>query len=167
MFKSIEDFIKIWKHESASTQNLFNLLTDESLGQEVTAEGRTIGRLSWHIVTSVHEILSRTDLEFEGAEHDAPLPVLADDIPKAYKLTSDAMINAIRENWTERNLTEEYDMYGQQWTVATILQILVFHQIHHRGQLTVLMRQADLRIPGVYGPAREEWAAAGLEAPEI
>jgi uncharacterized damage-inducible protein DinB len=29
--------------------------------------------------------------------------------------------------------------------------------------MTVLMRQADLRVPGIYGPSREEWAAGGAE----
>ena len=31
--------------------------------------------------------------------------------------------------------------------------------------MTVLMRQAGLTVPGVYGPAKEEWATAGMEAP--
>jgi uncharacterized damage-inducible protein DinB len=33
--------------------------------------------------------------------------------------------------------------------------------------MTVLMRQAGLAVPGVYGPAREEWAAYGMAAPEV
>ena len=41
---------------------------------------------------------------------------------------------------------------------------LINHQNHHRGQMTVLMRQAGLTVPGVYGPAKEEWATAGMEA---
>jgi hypothetical protein len=30
--------------------------------------------------------------------------------------------------------------------------------------MTVLMRQAGLVIPGMYGPAKEEWLAMGREA---
>jgi hypothetical protein len=30
----------------------------------------------------------------------------------------------------------------------------------------VLMRQAGLSVPGVYGPAREDWAALGLPPQE-
>jgi len=43
-----------------------------------------------------------------------------------------------------------------------VLVSLITHQAHHRGQMTVLMRQAGLKVPGVYGPAREEWAAMGM-----
>jgi uncharacterized damage-inducible protein DinB len=59
-------------------------------------------------------------------------------------------------------LTDELPMYGSTWRRGDILASLVHHQIHHRGQMTVLMRQAGLVVPGVYGPAREEWAAMGM-----
>ena len=55
-------------------------------------------------------------------------------------------------------------MYGQQWKNGTTLRALISHQAHHRGQLTVLMRQAGLRVPGIYGPAREDWASMGMKA---
>jgi uncharacterized damage-inducible protein DinB len=42
--------------------------------------------------------------------------------------------------------------------------MIIKHIIHHRGQMTVLMRQAGLKVPGVYGPAREEWEKIGLES---
>jgi hypothetical protein len=31
----------------------------------------------------------------------------------------------------------------------------------------VLMRQAGLEIPGLYGPSRQEWAAFGMKPPAI
>ena len=40
---------------------------------------------------------------------------------------------------------------------SIFLMTLINHQNHHRGQMTVLMRQAGLTVPGVYGPAKEEW----------
>jgi uncharacterized damage-inducible protein DinB len=55
-------------------------------------------------------------------------------------------------------------MYGEKWTRAMALRALIQHEVHHRGQMTVLMRQAGLTVPGVYGPAREEWAAYGMPA---
>jgi uncharacterized damage-inducible protein DinB len=30
--------------------------------------------------------------------------------------------------------------------------------------MTVLMRQAGLRVPGIYGPAKEEWEEHGMPA---
>ena len=52
------------------------------------------------------------------------------------------------------------------WSRGKTLGALVTHQIHHRAQLTVVMRLAGLKVPGVYGPAKEEWAAYGMEPQE-
>jgi uncharacterized damage-inducible protein DinB len=43
-----------------------------------------------------------------------------------------------------------------------VLSIVLSHQTHHRGQMTVLMRQAGVPVPGMYGPSREEWEAMGV-----
>ncbi|HZG18224.1 MAG TPA: DinB family protein, partial [Candidatus Bathyarchaeia archaeon] len=53
------------------------------------------------------------------------------------------------------------------WKNGFTLRALLMHEVHHRGQMTVLMRQAGLTIPGIYGPAKEEWAAMGMEAPVV
>ena len=55
-------------------------------------------------------------------------------------------------------------MYGEKWPRGMSLSALMAHETHHRGQMTVLMRQAGLPVPGVYGPAKEEWAAMGAPA---
>jgi uncharacterized damage-inducible protein DinB len=61
----------------------------------------------------------------------------------------------------------EDDMYGEKWPRGRSAHILIDHQTHHRGQMTVLMRQAGLVVPGIYGPAKEAWAAYGAPAPEV
>lgn len=43
-------------------------------------------------------------------------------------------------------------MYGEIWARGLTLFYLITHQAHHRGQMTVLMRQAGLPVPGIYGP---------------
>ena len=167
MFKTIDEFLINWGHEAGSTQKILDTLTDESLGQEVSPEDRTLGRIAWHIVATVHEMISRTGLKFEGVPHDAPVPETASAIAEAYRSSNEAMLTAMKEQWTDESLGEVKDMYGEQWSVGTVLAILTAHQTHHRGQMTVLMRQAGLPVPGVYGPSREEWAAFGGQAPVI
>ena len=101
------------------------------------------------------------------APHDAPVPKTAAEIADAYRSSNEAMVAAIKEQWTDESLAEMKEMYGEQWAIGTVLGILTAHQTHHRGQMTVLMRQAGLRVPGVYGPSREEWAEFGGEAPIV
>ncbi|WP_391205029.1 DinB family protein [Psychrobacillus sp. L4] len=166
MIRKLEDFLTNWKHESDSTLKILHTLTDESLHQKVYEEGRTLGQIAWHIVVTIDEMIGKTGLRFTATPHDAARPKTAKEMLEAYKESSDAMVQAIKEQWTDENLLDEKDMYGEMWPIALVLQVLTFHQTHHRGQLTILMRQAGLAVPGMYGPSKEEWLAFSGEAPE-
>jgi uncharacterized damage-inducible protein DinB len=167
LFRTIEEFLINWGHESGSTQKILDTLTDKSLEQEVSPEDRTLGRIAWHIVTTLGEMMSQTGLDFEAASPDATVPKTATEIAEAYRSSNEAMVAAIKEQWTDESLPELKEMYGEQWSIGTVLAILTAHQTHHRGQMTILMRQAGLRVPGVYGASREEWAEFGGQAPVV
>ncbi len=87
-------------------------------------------------------------------------------IKTAYNAASASLAEEIKCNWKDETLSIEDDMYGQKWKRGITLGILITHQTHHRGQMTVLMRQAGLKVPGIYGPSYEEWAAMGMEPPK-
>jgi uncharacterized damage-inducible protein DinB len=168
MFTTVDGFLKTWKFEHEGTSKLFAVLTDASLAQAVTPEGRTLGRLAWHITTTIPEMMGRTGLRLEGPADDAPVPTSARAIATAYEQAASSLAKAVRESWTDATLDMKDDMYGgEKWTRGVTLGALIGHQTHHRGQLTVLMRQAGLLVPGIFGPAREEWAQMGMPAPEI
>lgn len=167
MNDTIEQFAATWGYETDATQKCFDHLTDASLGQAVNQDGRTIARLAWHITQTIPEMMRGTGLQVTGpGEHDPP-PAHAAEIAAAYRTAAASLLREIRANWTDATLAVIDEMYGEKWTRAQTLQALVAHQIHHRGQLTVLMRQAGLTVPGIYGPAREEWAGMGMEPPVI
>ncbi len=119
----------------------------------------TLGNLAWHLVTTIDEMVGKAGLQFSPTSHETPEPDSAKEILRAYQFSSEALTNAVNEQWSDNTLQEEKDMYGESWSIATILKVLLTHQIHHRGQMTVLMRQAGLKVPGLYGPSREEWIA--------
>ena len=49
MFMSVNDFLNEWKQEAAVTQKVLDVLTDESLNQEVSPGLYSVGSLAWHI----------------------------------------------------------------------------------------------------------------------
>ncbi|MFD1031733.1 DinB family protein [Metaplanococcus flavidus] len=167
MFRTMNDFYTTWKEEAKGTQQVLDSLTDESLQKNFTEGHRNLGRLGWHLATTLEEMVSHTGLQFSGADFSKPVPDTAEEIAEAYRFTNQSMIRAMKDNWTDETLQEEHDMYGEKWTVATILKVLLLHQVHHRAQMTVLMRQAGLKVPGLYGPAKEEWTAMGAEPPTV
>lgn len=167
MIHSISEFETLWIRESAATQKILDRLTDSSLDCPVAPGNRTLGRLAWHIVTTIPEMMSRTGLEFKGVQHTDPVPRRAEDISRAYRQVAGTILDQIRDKWTDSSLVVEDEMYGERWKRSESLTGLIFHEIHHRGQMTVLMRQAGLKVPGVYGPALEEWAEYGMQPPSV
>jgi uncharacterized damage-inducible protein DinB len=163
MFRRIDDFRESWTHESQATLKILRALTPASLAQRVHPDGRTLGRLAWHLVISLPEMMGHSGLPVEGPAEDAPEPALEEMI-RTYEAAARRVGEAVSERWTDAMLAEEVSMYGRSWRRGQVLAALISHQAHHRGQMTVLMRQAGLKVTGVYGPAAEEWAAMNMPA---
>ena len=164
MYRAIKDFTEDWRRESLSTLRVFRALNDISLGQKVTPDGRSLGFLAWHITLSLGETGKRVGLNVTSPAEDIPMPNNARDIADAYQSTAQSIADQVQERWNDAALTEEVEMFGEKWKRGFALASLLRHQTHHRGQMTVLMRQAGLRVPGVCGPAKEEWARLGMPA---
>lgn len=167
MFRKLDDFYKNWKYESEATVKIFNALTDESLGQAVNEEHRSLARLAAHITQTIPEMLARNGLKIEGPEYDSTQPATVSALVAGFEKASASLIDQIKSGWTDETLLVEDDMYGEMWARGFTLTALIMHQAHHRGQMTVLMRQAGLKVPGVYGPSLEEWEVYGAPAPAV
>jgi uncharacterized damage-inducible protein DinB len=167
MITSISAFEELWAYEGDATLKILRALTDKSLGQRVTPQDRDLGRMAWHVVSSIPEMMERTGLKLGGPAQDSPVPATAKAIADTYEAVSRSLIEQVKANWTDQTLQVEDNMYGETWKRGSTLAILVSHQTHHRAQMTVLMRQAGLHVPGVYGPAREEWSSMGMEPPAV
>lgn len=164
MFRNIEDFQTAWGYEAEMTGKVLLNLTDASLGQKVSEDGRTLGFLGWHLAITVGEMLALVGLNVDAPAVDSECPTNAAEIATAYERGGKSVAEEVGKNWTDETLLIEDEMYGETWSRGMTLFYLIAHQGHHRGQMTVLMRQAGLPVPGVYGPAKEEWAAMGAPA---
>ena len=167
MFSTIKDFSDQFKTEREATQKIFSILTDENLSQEVCEGFRNLGRMAWHIVQTLPEMAGRVGLKVDGPSETDPVPRQAKDIQKAYIQTSETLASEISRNWQDKDLDTYDDMYGQKWQRRKTLHVLLNHEIHHRAQMIVLLRQAGAKIPGIYGPAKEEWSGFNMPEPAI
>ncbi len=156
MFTSIAHFLEIWEAEAKSTLACFNNLSDESFSKDLVHDHRTIERNVNHIVDCAASIPFAATLPVGGYEKQHYNTKAA--VIEAYIKNTDAVKRAAAQ-WTDTELQIEIPMYGETWTKGFALWVTFVHQVHHRGQLTVLMRLAGLKVPGVYGPAKEEWEA--------
>ena len=164
MYRKIEDFIGDWAYEAEMTTKLFNNLTDESLNQKVAENGRSLGFLAWHVATTLSEMPKKVGLIIDCPPENTNVPTSAKEIADTFEKAAKSLAEEVTKNWTDETLLLEDEMYGMIWSRGTTLTTLIKHQAHHRGQMTVLMRQAGVQLVGVYGPAKEEWEAMGMTA---
>ena len=163
MYVTISDFIKEWNREAMLTQNVLDGLTDESLKKQVYPEGRTLGRIAWHLTTNIPDYLTHFGLNIDGVKNAENVPTSAKEIAKTFKEVSSRVAQTIEKQWTDQSIERIQEAFGRQESNAQILMGLIKHIVHHRGQITVLMRQAGLKPFGVYGPPKEDWIHLGVE----
>jgi uncharacterized damage-inducible protein DinB len=159
MFHRLQDFFDVWNNESSNTRKVLESLTDASLSQAVAPGGRTLGRLANHIIETLTEMPHKLNL---GIEEEKPDYHTVAALVAHYQRCDGQFQIAIETHWTDASLEKESNMYGQLWKNGLSLWVILVHMIHHRAQMTVLMRQAGLAVPGLYGPAKEEWVAMGM-----
>jgi uncharacterized damage-inducible protein DinB len=161
MFVTIEQFRNESKGLLANTQKLFDTLTDASLEQKITDDHRSLGQIAWHLVESI-QLLSMVGLTLPTAKADESQLKSAKYIANQYKKMTESLLNAVTTQWNDQSLQESKELFGQVWKNGETLRFTVInHTIHHCGQMTVLMRQAGLSIPGLFGPTKEDQIAQG------
>ncbi|AOZ93408.1 DinB family protein [Paenibacillus crassostreae] len=167
MYVTISNFINEWNKEAILTQNVLDGLTDDSLKQQVYSEGRTLGRIAWHLTTSIPEYLAEFGLKIDVVKNAEDVPTSAKEIAETFKNVSSNATKVIEQQWTDESLKEVQTAFRREQSNATIIMGLIKHIVHHRGQVTVLMRQAGIKPFGVYGPPKEDWIQFGVENPPL
>jgi uncharacterized damage-inducible protein DinB len=172
MFRRVEDFKTIWQQEAEKTLAVFEAITDAAAHQAVDGQHRDLRRMAWHLVETILELPRNLGLKVKGPVGlgpdgfiATPPPTMA-EIIAAYRAVSDSLLDHMG-SWSNTELGRNFTLYGETWTGAFALYVLVSHQAHHRGQMTVLMRQAGLHVPSIYGPTKEGWAQFGMAAPKV
>ncbi|ULL17038.1 damage-inducible protein DinB [Paenibacillus sp. H1-7] len=160
MYTSVKGFLEDWKIEASLTLQVLDKLTDASLKQTVSdAQQRSLGEIAWHLVGSFGAFLHAAGLQLEVPDFKEQ-PTSAEAIAAAYRRVNDAAATALTEQWSDAKLQESLRLFNFiDTTYGGVLSFVLRHQIHHRGQMTILMRQAGLVAPGVYGPNEEETIA--------
>lgn len=166
-FSQIVNFLACWEEECRETQRIFKAIPEKLLHQEIFPEYRSLARLAWHILESPREMLSHVGVIVEGPEADSSPPNNVETIVLIFGDVWQSVKTEIARLWQDESLAVIDKIYGQKWSRSKTLTALLHHMIHHRAQMTVLMRVCDVKVPGIYGPSKEEWASYGLEPPKV
>jgi uncharacterized damage-inducible protein DinB len=150
-------------HEVGTTRKLLERIPDEKLSWKPHAKSMSLGGLATHLSQLPHwggTILNDAAFDLAGAP-----PHLQEKPSRAEILAAfDANTRQTRA-WLDRTDAELVAPWslkrgGQEVftmpRVAAFRSFVLYHMVHHRGQLSVYLRLNDVPVPAIYGPSADE-----------
>jgi len=151
------------EEEARITRRVLERVPDEKLSWRPHEKARTLGELAMHVAIvpgAVAELITSpspaqvpqfTDPTTQRASE--LVSTLEESIAKAKRVLGGVDDATLLETW--RMVQGEREVFAVP-RVALLRSIMLNHWYHHRGQLTVYLRELDVPIPSIYGPSADE-----------
>ena len=159
----IDGMLQELEQEAQTTRRVLERVPDDQLAWRPHEKARTLGELAMHVAIvpgAVAELVA-TQSTVQAPKFSDPrptsaselIPALDESIAKAKKILGGMDDDALMATW--RMMKGERELFAVP-RVAMLRSIMLNHWYHHRGQLTVYLRELDVPIPSVYGPSADE-----------
>ena len=148
--------------DMAATRRVLERVPDDKLTWRPHARARTLGELALHIAQvpgNVAQIAAQSQVQAPKFSDPSPrraselIPALDQSVAKAKSLLGGMDDAAMMSTWRMMHGDRELLAIPR---VAFLRSVLLNHWYHHRGQLTVYLKELDVPIPSVYGPSADE-----------
>ena len=158
----IDGLLQELEQEAQTTRRVLARVPDNQLTWRPHKKARTLGELALHIATvpgAVATIAAQPEMQAPQFIDPSPnsaselIPALDESIKKAKSVLSG--MDDVTLNATFRMMKGEREIFAIP-RVAMLRSIMLNHWYHHRGQLTVYLRELGVPIPSIYGPSADE-----------
>src|SRR5262245_39326501 len=150
--------------ELRETRRVLERVTTEKLDWKHHDKSRSFGNLAQHIAelpTFALTILNQDEIDF-ARPHPRSVAIatreklLATFDENAAKLTS--ALDAADDERLQAHfkMRRGESVFYDAPRFQALRRMGINHMIHHRGQLTVFLRELGIPVPGVYGPSADE-----------
>ena len=156
----ITRFINVWEHESKKTVDLLASLPRDKYDFRPDADGRSLGELAWHLAESDAYITHGIERgQFDGSVKPAGIerPRKVEELAPAFeRIHRDAVERVKKLNPEDLDRPLSFFTLGPLPIRDLLWNLVLLHNIHHRGQLVLMCRLAGGTPTGVFGPTREQ-----------
>ena len=159
----IDGMLQELDQEAATTRRVLERVPNEHLTWRPHEKARTLGELALHVATvpgAVAELVAaQSPVQAPQFKDPQPqnaselVPTLDDSIAKARKALGGMSDSDLMSTW--RMMLGEREIFAIP-RIAMLRTVMLNHWYHHRGQLSVYLRQLDVPIPSIYGPSADE-----------
>ncbi len=160
---AVESFFAVWDREAQKTVDLLKMLPSGKYDFRPDAGGRSLGELAWHLAeldAYVSYGVASGAFTADAKPPNIKRPIKVEELAPGYKRVHEEARERLR-TLKPIDLEKEMQFFGSTQTVSALLwNIMLLHLVHHRGQLSVLVRLAGGVVPELFGPTREQSRAA-------
>ncbi|WP_229704274.1 DinB family protein [Lysinibacillus alkalisoli] len=151
MYRQTQDFLADWNNAAKGAKKSIEAITEEKKTVAITEGHNSLEWLAWHLVE-----VGTTFGKWAGFNMPTPdeKPDTLIEIAKVYEDVAHVFEQQITD-LQDADLENMVPAFGSAMPLGNLLRILITHQTHHVGQMTVLLRQAGLKVPPVMGPTKE------------
>ena len=159
----IDGMLQELEQEAATTRRVLERVPNDHLTWRPHEKARTLGELALHVATvpgSVAELVATKDtvqapqfIDPQPKNASELVPALDESIAKAKKVLAGMDDSTLNSTW--RMMQGEREVFAIP-RGAMLRSIMLNHWYHHRGQLSVYLRELDVPIPSIYGPSADE-----------
>jgi uncharacterized damage-inducible protein DinB len=151
-------------HESQTTKRLLERVPEDKLSWKPHEKSMPLGRLATH-VTEIPQwaeaIVNQDSLDMATVDfkpvilesRQKVLESLQKNLDKFAEVLGGKDDEVVMASW---KLKEGDKVLMDMPRAAAIRGFIISHVIHHRGQLSVYLRENDVPIPSIYGPSADE-----------
>ena len=154
MYRVAEDFVQDWAIASKGALKVMQAIPDDKMDVAIVEGHNSLGWLAWHLVSVAGAFGHFAGLQIPAPGPDMPQPKAMTEIIEMYEMVIEAYKKEVAILTVEQML-EEVPAFGGMMKRGQLLRVVITHQTHHTGQMTVLLRQAGLKVPPVMGPTQE------------
>ena len=158
--RELETFLTTWSAEAKQTALLMRSLPPGQYDYRPDKDWRSIGEMAWHLAEGdgyMSTAAVQGKFDFASKPPGLERPKTIEELAPAYERVHAEAIARVRTLKPEDMDRTMPDFTGEPIRIADVLwRYLLHHNIHHRGQLSLMCRLAGGVPPGMYGPNREE-----------
>lgn len=167
----IEGLLQELDAETETTRRVLARVPEGSLGWKPHDKSMSLGQLALHIATmpgAIAEMAGHSPFPMPRFEQPAAttsaelVPTLDASVQRARELLSAMDDASLGEMW---RLTDGGREIFAMPVGAVLRTIMLNHWYHHRGQLSVYLRQLNVPLPSIYGPSADENPFQATAAP--
>lgn len=152
-----------YDHEVATTRRLLERLPDAMLGWKPHEKSMSLGGLATHLAnipTWAGAILDGPSFDLSASPPHLDAKTSREDIltffdasTKRTRAGMDKTDAEYQGMWVLKR--DGHDMFSMP-RVSAFRTFVLYHLVHHRGQLSVYLRLNDVPVPPIYGPTADE-----------